>query len=394
MNSFLERAQELYETMVEDRRYLHMHAEVGCELPVSSKYIRERLMQIGLEPKEICNSGIVAVIGGKKPGKTILLRADYDALPMEEQSGLPFRSQTSCAHTCGHDVHAAMLLGAAQILKEHEDELDGCVKLMFQPGEEVLQGAKKMIEAGVLEDPKPDAAMAIHTSLDWRPFGIGYGTGHVMASSDNFEIVINGIGCHGATPHMGIDPISTGVHIYQAFMELIARETPAQERACLTFGQFSAGESANIIPQRAVMKGTLRTYSTEVRRKLLERMQEIIEHCGRMYRTEVAMRFIGSVPSLYTDPALVKELSGYIRELDADAVKTEQYCETASEDFAYVAEQIPTAFFVLGCRPRGEAFSHHHPKVVFDEAAMPYGAAVHAQCAVEWLKKNRQNMIE
>ncbi len=390
MNRFLERAMELYDMLVEDRRYLHSHAEAGMELPVQTAYIKKRLQEMGIEPQEICDSGIVAVIGGKKPGKTILLRADFDALPMEEQTDLSFKSQTGCAHACGHDVHAAALLGAAKMLKECEEELNGCVKLMFQPGEEVFEGAKKMIEAGLMENPKPDAAMALHTAFDWRPGSVGGGKGVVTSSSDNFEIIIQGSGCHGAMPHEGIDPINVGVHIYQAFMELIGREAPPQATASLTFGQFAAGSTANIIPNQAVLKGTLRTRDKAVRSKLLERMHEITEFSGKMFRAGVTMNLLADVPSLCADPEFMQEMCDYAAEIAPDFLKTTDYTVTASEDFACVAELVPGAFFALGCRPEGEVYANHHPKVVFDEGALPYGAALHAHCAYEWLKANAQ----
>ncbi len=387
MNRFLKRATELENTLIQDRRYLHTHAEAGMELPVQTAYIKQRLAEMGIEPKEICESGIVAVIGGKKPGKTILLRADFDGLPMKEQTNLPYRSETDCAHACGHDMHAAALLGAAKMLKECESELCGSVKLMFQPGEEVFAGAKKMIESGLMEEPKPDAAMALHTAFDWRPGSVGGGSGVVTSSSDNFEIIIHGSGCHGAMPHEGIDPINIGVHIYQSFMELIGREVPPQAVASLTFGQFTAGNTANIIPDQAVLKGTLRTRDASVRKKLLERMNDIIIYSGKMFRAEVTMNMLAEVPSLYADEELMKELRDYAAEITPDFVKATDYIVTASEDFACVAELVPTGFFALGCRPEGEVYANHHPKVVFDEGALVYGAALHAHCAYEWLRK-------
>ena len=387
MNRFLKRAQELKDIIVADRRYLHQHAEAGMELPVSAAYIMKRLTEMGLEPKEICNSGIVAIVGGKKPGKTILLRADYDALPMKEETDLPFKSQTNCAHACGHDVHAAALLGAAQMLKECEDELDGSVKLMFQPGEEIFGGAVSMIEAGLLENPKVDAAMAMHTSLDFAPGSIEIGSGIITSSSDGFEIVIQGSGCHGGMPHEGIDPINVGVHIYQGFMELIGRENAPQQTASLTFGQFAAGNTSNIIPNQAVLKGTLRTRNEEVRKKLLERMEEIVEYSGKMFRAKTVMNKLPSVPCLYSNPELMEELAGYAEDIAPDFIKTRTFTVTASEDFSCIAEKVPSAFFSLGCRPEKDVYANHHPKVVFDEGALPYAAALHAQCAYEWLKK-------
>ena len=257
MNHFLQRAEELKESMLNDRHYLHQHAEVGNELPVTTKYVMDRLTELGLEPKEICKSGVVAVIKGKKPGKTYMLRADMDALPMTEINDLPFKSLTENAHNCGQDIHTSMLLAAAQMLKEKEDDLEGCVKLMFQPAEEQFKGSPAMIEAGVLENV--DACSAMHVMLDWDAPSYGCRPGFMTSSCDGFKITVNGKGCHGAMPETGIDPINVGMHIYQGFQNLIARESGSKETACLTIGQFAAGETPNIIPATAVLQGTLRT---------------------------------------------------------------------------------------------------------------------------------------
>lgn len=247
--SYLQRAQELYDQMVSDRRYLHQHPEVGMELPETTEYVIKRLSEMGCQPQQL-GGGVTATVTGNPQGKVFLLRADMDALPMEEKSGLPFASQRSRAHTCGHDMHTAMLLGAAQMLKEREKELNGTVKFMFQPGEEVLAGAKSMVEAGILENPHVDAAMGAHM-IPMIPVGLGgYGTGVVSASSDHLVIQIEGKGGHGAHPHTAVDPINIGVHIHLALQELISREVDPAETVVLTFGKFQGAAPPTSSPPR------------------------------------------------------------------------------------------------------------------------------------------------
>jgi amidohydrolase len=389
MPNFLKRAEELKESMLTDRHYLHQHAEVGNDLPVTTQYVMDRLREIGLEPKEICKSGVVALIRGKKPGKTYLLRADMDALPMGEINDLPFCSLTDNAHNCGHDIHTSMLLAAAQMLKENEDELEGCVKLMFQPSEELFQGSPSMIEAGVLENPSVDACSAMHVMLDWDAPGYGCRPGFMTSSCDGFKITIHGKGCHGAMPELGIDPINVGLHIYQAFQELVARESGSKESVSLTFGQFSAGDTANIIPATAVLQGTLRTYNQDLRKKLVARMHEITEAAGKMFGAEVTYEVLSAVPSCYTDPEMLAELTTYLEDL-GDFCRDTNYMVTPSDDFAFISEKVPTTYLMLGARVAGNPYPHHNPRVLFDENAMPLGAAFHAQCAFEWLKHHHE----
>lgn len=385
MNYFLKRAEELVASMLKDRHYLHQHAEVGDDLPETTKYVKNRLKEIGLEPKEICPSGIVALIQGKKPGKTYLLRADMDALPMGEDNDLPFKSVTANAHNCGHDMHTTMLLAAAQMLKEREDELEGCVKLMFQPNEEQFKGSLAMIQAGVLENPKVDACSGMHVMLDHEAPSVGYCSGYISSSCDGFKITITGAGCHGAMPHLGVDPINVGTHIYQAFQALIAREAPPPETVVLTFGQFSAGSASNIIPQTAVLQGTLRTYNKELRAKLVGRMHTIVEAAAAMFGAKVDYEVLADVPSCYNDPELMKDLVVYMEEMGGGQVVPAKPF-TPSDDMAFVTERVPSVYLQLGAKVAGNPYPHHNPGVLFDEKAMSYGAAIHAQCAFEWLK--------
>ena len=387
MNQFVKRAMELNDSIQKDRQFIHENAELGNNLPVTTEFVMRRLKEMGLEPKEICKSGVTALIKGKKPGKTYLLRADMDALPMGETSGLPFASKTPYSHNCGHDIHSAMVLGAAQMLVEKVDELEGNVRLMFQPAEETFEGAKAMIDAGVLDDV--DAASGMHVMLDWDAPSYGCGSGFMTSSCDGFKITVTGNGCHGAMPHTGIDPINVGVHIYSAFQELIAREVPPRETASLTFGQFGGGDSPNIIPHTVVMQGTLRTYNKDLRAKLVERMQTIVKAAAMMFNAKVEYEVLSAVPATYTNPEMLEEVKGYLSEMGELRLADEKYIVTPSDDIAYISERVPTVYLLLGCRVEGNPYGHHNPNVLFDEKAIPWGAAMHAQCAFEWLKNHK-----
>jgi amidohydrolase len=297
MSRFLVRAKELQEETVKHRRFLHQHAEIQDDLPVTVTYVREQLERAGIASREICKSGVVALIGNEKNGKTVLLRADMDALDIKEESGLPFSSITPYAHCCGHDLHTAMLLTAAKMLKERESELNGAVKLMFQPGEEYFLGAKAMIEAGVLENPQVDAAVDMHVN-GRIPLGTiaTCSLGYTCASCDGMKLTVNGKGCHGAWPHMGVDPINAAAHIYLSLQELISREAPADVATTLTFGQFAGGSAANIIPSQVILQGTMRTFSSEIRKNLMRRVHEIIEFTSKAFGVHTEYEVLSDVP--------------------------------------------------------------------------------------------------
>ena len=387
MNKFLKRAQELEASMKSDRHYLHQNAEVGFDLPITTKYVMDRLQEIGLEPKEICKSGVTALIEGKKPGKTYLLRADMDALSMNEENVLEFTSKTNAAHNCGHDMHTAILLGAAQILKENVDELEGNVRLMFQPNEEAFLGSKAMIEAGVLDDV--DVASCMHMMLDYDASNYACAPGFFSSSCDGFKITVNGKGCHGAMPHLGIDPINVGMSICTAFQQLVSRETPPKETASLTFGQFSGGNTPNIVPDKVVIQGTLRTYNAELRAKLVNRMQTIVKSAGEMYGTTVEYEVLSDVPSIYVNPEMLEEVQTYLSEIEGLTLANDNFRITPSDDMAFISEKVPTVYLLLQARVKDNPYPHHNPKVLFDESAMTWGAAMHAQCAFEWLRNHK-----
>ena len=229
MNKFTEQANLMKEEIIGYRRTIHSNPEVGQELPKTKKYVMDKLVEFGYSPEEICESGIVATIKGNKPGKTFLLRADMDALPIAEKTSCDFKSTNGCMHACGHDMHTAMLLGAARLLKENQDEIEGTIKLVFQPDEEGFTGSKKMIKAGVLENPKVDAALAMHVHSGTPSNVVLCGLGTSIAGCNRFRIVVKGKGCHGAMPETGIDPINIAAHIYLAIQTILTREISATE---------------------------------------------------------------------------------------------------------------------------------------------------------------------
>ena len=389
---FYKRALELKDETVADRRYIHQNAETGLELPKTKAYVMDKLKEYGLDPVE-CGEGVTATLGNG--GRVLLLRADMDGLPMPEESGEAFACPTGkTAHTCGHDFHAAMLLSAARILKEQESKLKGTVKFMFQPAEETFQGSKNMIEHGILENPKVDAALAYHVSPGKMPVGLFMYNSKdtMMYSVDGFKITIKGKGSHGAYPHVGVDPINIGVHVHLALQELIARESDPSKACVLTVGQFKAGTAANIIPEQAVLQGTIRTNDNEAREKLVRRMKEVAKKTAEVYNGTAEIEMISEVPPLICNPEFTNEIVSYKKETNIPGLMPyPDVSASASEDFAVIAEKVPSTFMYLSAGymdERGE-YPAHHPKARFNEDVCPIGSACLAHCAVEWLSKHK-----
>lgn len=390
MKKFLERAKHLLPDLIEMRRYLHRHAEIGDDLRETTKYVMEKLTEFGYTPKEICKSGIVASLGKKTGGKVLLLRADMDALKMDELSALPFASTTGFTHSCGHDLHTASLLGAAKMLKEIEGDLNGEIKLMFQPAEETLSGADTMIKAGALENPRVDAAFGMHSAADYPVGCFGFNSGAAMASSDNFEITITGRSCHGAMPHMGVDPINAGSHIHTALQEIISREINARESAVLTVGQFIAGEAINVIPEKAVLRGTMRTHSKQVRELMLRRMREIATKIADAFNACVSIQMLANCPPLVNNADMCDMFIDTVKQLGIEEPSFRERISMGSEDFAFIGEAVPAFFGFYGAALTEESkrFPAHNPNIVFNEDCLPYASAIYAAFAKKWLDSN------
>jgi amidohydrolase len=389
--NYYERALELKNETIENRRYFHTNAEVGLDMPVAKAYVMKKLAEYGLEPKE-CGYGVTATLG--KGGKVLLLRADMDALPMQEESGEAFACQTGASHSCGHDFHASMLLTAAKMLKENEDALEGTVKFMFQPAEETFEGSKNMIENGILENPPVDAALAYHVACGKMPTGIFMynNTGTMMFSVDGFKITIHGKGAHGAYPQNSIDPINIAVHVYLALEALIAREANPEKACVMTVGNFVAGTAANIIPDTAMLQGTIRTNDKASRELLVRRMKEVTTKTAELYGGTAEIEMISEVAPLVCDPKLTDEIVGYMKELNIPGLMPYPgISASASEDFATIAERVPSTFMYLSSGFLDERGDNpaHSPKARFNEDVCPIGSSCLAHCATEWLKNNK-----
>lgn len=394
----MQEAQGLAEEIRFHRLWLHKHAETGFALTETKPYVRKALENMGYTVSDCGKSGLTALVG-KPGGKVFLLRADMDALPIQEGSGVDFACENGNMHACGHDMHTAMLLGAAKILKSHEGELSGQVKLMFQPAEEIFEGSKDMIEHGVLESPRPDAGLMLHVMA-----GVPIPAGTVIVSApgvsapaaDYFTIRVQGKGCHGSAPQQGIDPLTAAAHILIALQELQARELPPSEEAVLTFGSFHGGDAGNAIPDSATLQGTIRTYSEETRIFLKTRIPEMAQAVAAAFRATAEVTFGSGCPTLVNDRNLSENLTQWARELlgPQGAFSTAQLSDGkparggGSEDFAYISQEVPSVMLALaaGEPDKGFPYPQHHPKVRFDDSVLPIGTAMFVYGATQFLK--------
>jgi amidohydrolase len=391
-DEYIYAAKSTYSDMVAWRRHIHSEPERGLHLPKTTELVKKALLDMELRPQNV-GDGIVATIYGQQKGKCVLLRADMDALPMPEKSGLPFASKIpGVNHACGHDMHTAMLLGAARILTEHKKDLRGCVKLMFQPDEEEGNGARQMLQAGVLEEPNVDVVIGIHTlvATDVPTSSIAVSPGKTLASSDLFRIDVKGKGCHGARPEEGVDPINILCHIHSMLQTLISLERPQKEPAVLTIGQISAGSAPNAIPDEGFMTGTLRTFDNDIRARLKRRIVEIAEGTAKSLGGSASVCYTAEMPSMSNDETVTKEVKGYLCELIGSQNVVPMPARMASEDFAEVMLKRPGVFLRLsvGSTDEGYTCKAHNPKVLFNEEAMPTGAAAYAWCASRWLAEH------
>ena len=382
------------------RRTLHRHPEVGFDLPQTKALVKQALTEMGYAPQDCGKAGVLALVGGKKPGKTLLLRGDMDALPIQEQSGEEFSSEIpGRMHGCGHDMHTAMMLGAAKLLKAHEDEIEGTVKLEFQPAEEIFQGSPDMIANGLLEDPKVDAAVMFHV-LAGMPLPAGTvlvpGGGITMASCEQYHITVHGKGGHGSTPHACVDPITAAAHIHIALQEINSRELDPNAFGVLTTGCFKAGAASNVIPDTAEMFGTIRTTDPDNKTGELirKRMTEIAQGVALAFRCTAEVEFSDYCPCMVVDKALAADALTYMTDLlGAGAMDmtplTGGKAGGGSEDFAFVSHEVPTVsmFISAGNAKDGYLYGQHHPKVRFDDSILYEGSAAYSYFALRWLSK-------
>ncbi len=388
MSNILFRAKELESYGIAIRRQIHKNPELGFELPKTIALVEKELISMGYEPVRCGKAGITVTAG--KPGRTFLLRADMDALPMKEETGLEFASGNDCMHACGHDIHTSALLVAARILKEREEELQGTVKLMFQPCEEGVAGALDMVRAGVLENPRADAAMALHV-VHGKAGTVGYSWTTACASSDVFAITVKGKGGHGAAPHNCVDPINTAVHIHTALQAVNSREVHPDEMLVLSICEIHGGTASNIFPETVVMKGTIRTMNPEVRSFAKERLVQIAKQTAAVFRAEAAVEFLHEgVPPMRNDTILLQDTREYIDRILGEGTCYELPRMTGSEDFSVISQLVPSVLYWVGTGSEEEGYPYgvHDPRVTFDEGSLHKMAAIYAGTAMEWLREH------
>lgn len=383
------RVAEMAPELVETRRAFHRIPELGFEEHETAALVAERLRALGLEPRTgVGGTGVVALIEGAHPGRTLMLRADMDGLPIEERTGLPFSStHAGRMHACGHDAHIAMLLGAAEILAGRRDEIHGAVKLVFQPAEEGLAGARAMIEDGVLADPPVDAAIGCHI---WNtlPVGqVGVREGPLMANSDTVRITIEGQGGHGAMPHLSSDAIVAAGHVVTALQTVVSRRVSPLEPAVVTIGTISGGYKNNVIADRVEMDGTVRTFDEDLWHGMPGQIETVVAGVCAALGVRGTVEYTRGYPVVVNDP----EMTALVRDAAREAAGEERvvYPERSmgGEDMSFFLRAVPGCFFFVGSQnaARGATKPHHHPEFEIDEDALLTGVKVLVASALKYL---------
>jgi amidohydrolase len=388
--SLLDEARRLLDETVDLRRRIHRHPEIGLTLPRTQQVVLEALAPLGLDVRTGSRTtSVVATLDGARPGPTMLLRADMDALPLQEDTGLPFASEVAGAmHACGHDTHVAMLVGAARMLAARRGTLAGRVVFMFQPGEEGYHGARVMIEEGLLEgDCRPDAAFGLHVGARHPAGVIATRAGAMLASGDTFQITVRGDGGHASAPHDCLDPIPVACEIVQAFQTLVTRRVNAFDPAVLTVAKIEAGTTRNIIPETASLLGTIRTVSEKTRKNVLNGVTRVAEGIAAAHGATAEVKLIPGYPVTVNDDAFANRVMRVATDLlGPERVQPMATPIMGSEDFSYVLQRVTGAFAFLGTRPaEGPAPPNHSNRMRVNESALPVGVAMHVAVALDFL---------
>ena len=387
-----ERARALNGSVVTLRRELHAHPEVDHVLPFTEEVVVRELAALGLDEIKSGQGrghGVFATLRGGKPGKVLALRADMDALPVREETGLPFAATNGNMHACGHDAHVAMLLGTARLLAESRQDLAGTVRFIFQPAEEAIGGALSMIDSGALENPKVDRIIGLHTGNIWgglRSGQIGWRVGPMMASTTTLEIVFEGRGGHGATPQLTVDPIVMAAEVIGQLQTLVSREISPFEPAVVTIGCIAGGTVHNVIADTCKARGLVRTFNPQVAAFLKERIRTTAEGVAASMRGKASVEFRGDLPAVVNDEECALAMRDIATNvLGEDGVAEVELPTSGSEDFSYYLEKVPGAFF-YHCSTLGEGrdYPHHNAKFDLDESVLWTGVAAMAGYALHW----------
>lgn len=393
MINFKDEAMAIKDELISIRRDFHEHPEIGFELPRTSKVIKEYLDGLGIPYIETAKTGICGIIKGTKEGnnKTIALRGDIDALPIQDMKTCEFKSKVpGKMHACGHDAHTTILMGAAKLLNEHKDEFSGTVKLLFEPAEETTGGAPHMIKEGVLDDPNVDCVLGLHVDEETECGTIKIKKGVVNAASNPYSIKITGQGGHGASPHTTVDPVVIASHIVIALQTIVSREIAPVNPAVVTVGTIHAGTAQNIIPGEATISGMIRTMTREDRAFAVQRLTEIADGIASMSRAKAQVTIDESYPCLYNEDTCVDLLKESAEKvLGRENVLEQKNPKMGVESFAYFAMERPAAFYFLGSGNKAKHTDEpaHSNLFNIDEDCLPIGAAIQATAAYNYLTK-------
>lgn len=389
MSDFMQQAQALREELIARRRDLHQHPELAFEEVRTAGIVAEELNRLGLEVQTgVGTTGVVGVLEGAQDGPTVLYRADMDALPIEEENQVEYASTVpGKMHACGHDGHTAIGLGVARLLSEQRDRLAGRVKFVFQPAEEIVEGARAMIADGVLHDPRPDVSLGLHL-WNTMPVGVvGISEGPIMAGSSTFEMQINGRGGHAAMPQAAIDPVVCAAHIILALQTIVARNANPLESAVMSVTMMKGSDADNIIPERAMLGGTFRTYSMEMRDLVEARLRQISESVAAAMGCSVDISVKhGTIPTVNDAAVTARMVNLFAPIVGRDNLITEART-MGSEDMAYFMDDIPGLYCFVGSAnsARGLDFAHHHPRFDFDEDVLTLGVGLMTTAIAEYL---------
>jgi amidohydrolase len=389
MNTFLDEAKAIFDYTRDLRRDFHRYPELGLQEERTAAIIVRELNLHGYEVTTgVGVTGVVGVLDTGREGPVVLMRFDMDALPIQEETGAPYASTVNgVMHACGHDGHMAVGLTVARLTAKHAASLNGKVKFMFQPAEEGLGGAMRMITDGVLDNPKPDVALALHL-WNARPVGwFGIPEGPLMAGADVFTVRVKGRGGHGALPDETIDPVHAAAQMVTALQSIVSRNLPPLSAGVVSVTQIHAGEAFNIIPAEATFKGTIRTFDSETKEKIHRRLQQIIEGIAGALDCEAEILIENGTPPVTNNRKIARRVVRACRLTVADAHIDHDARTMVSEDMALVLEEIPGCYFLVGSANASKNlnYAHHHPKFDFDEDALPIGAALMTAAAIDLL---------
>lgn len=400
MESIKEQCRAAQEYILSVRRQLHQIPETGIELPETQAFVCAELDKMGIPYQKntatrdgVTDCGIIAMIEGKNTDKVLAIRADMDALPVTELNDVDFRSRhEGKMHACGHDTHTAMLLGTAKVLMANRHLLNGSVKLLFQAGEEVVQGSRLLMDGGCLENPKVDAILGTHVwpvDPDQYPTGqVLVKSGCMMASGDRFVIHVRGKGVHGSMPHAGIDPIVCAAHVIVALQNIASREVPGEAARVLSVCQVHGGTTWNVVPDEVMLEGTIRTMAVETRNHYIQRVAEIVEGVCKAMRCECTVEWLDGAAPVMNDKDLVDQVvASCTKILGEESITTNMEPSMATEDFANYQEKVPGVFTFLNIanKEKGSTAALHNPRFMVDEDVLWHGTAMQVQTALDFL---------